>query len=127
MIHTRAAACPQDASGVDLIDRDAALMGKFQRIWDTSGWLHGEAVAVPTALTQESMKQDFDQIKLFMCVCTAWDLMLGPAPETRRQRKADVEQLKNVIEANCLVTFPASLMSLLVGWQDGKDVAAAVA
>jgi len=60
--------------------------------------------------------------KFFACMLAAWDLMLSPAPVNRRQRKADLDQLKTAIDATCSDVFPATLAKMMDMWVEGKDV-----
>ncbi len=69
------------------------------------------------------MKRDLDDAKLFMCLSTAWDLMLnGGAEQTRREKRTDVESLRSGVKASCNAVFPPELFRLLEEWVDGADV-----
>jgi hypothetical protein len=78
---------------------------------------------LPSHFNILTFKGAFLEAKFFLCVCSAWDLMLGPAIESKRQRIADVQQFKNTVASNCSDLFPAILMKLLDSWQEGTDIA----
>ena len=57
--------------------------------------------------------------KLFVCLGSAWDFMLGEAEVSKKQRKVDAATLKATVASNCESTFPASLMELVDRWAGG--------
>ena len=59
-------------------------------------------------------------MKLFLCACSAWDLILGEVPASKKQRSADVGSLNQTVNAACPDVFPASLMQLLSLWEEGN-------
>ena len=109
--------------GADVIDQCTKVLTEWQSLSEAATFLKNKGVTLPAAVTNEAIKEPFNTMKCFLCVCSAWDLMLGQAPSTKRQRHADVEAFKSAVKANCANVFPASLMNLVDAWKDGKDVA----
>ena len=62
--------------------------------------------------------------KLFLCIASAWDMMLDANLVSRQQRKVDVENLRKTVAANSVSTFPDKIMQLLTKWVDGADIPA---
>jgi len=89
-------------------------------------FLAGEGISLPTAVTTGDMEKSFTEVKFFLCVVTAWDVMLAPPPNSKRQRQADLEAVQASVTGSCADLFPSSLMTLLEQWVDGKDIALAL-
>ena len=103
-----------------MLDQCTKVIAEWHALWGAALFLHNKGVALPGAVMMEAMREPFNNMKLFLCVCSAWDLLLGDQESTKRQRHADAEAFKNVVNANCAETFPASLMMLIEMWMQGK-------
>ena len=69
-----------------------------------------------------TMRADVAKAKLFICMATSWDLMLNPEDTSRKQRKADVVNLRLAVENACAKDFPAAMFQMLDKWVDGVDI-----
>ena len=81
---------------------------------------------IPVELALATIEPILTEGKFFACISAAWELMLAPLPQTRRQRKADLDQLKSAIDQTCSGSFPANLFKLLGMWVEGKDIRSAL-
>ena len=111
---------------MDIIDSVIGLTAEWAGLWETCVFLIGRGLPLSTSLTPAGMEEAYKQAKYLLCVLTVWDMMLGPTPESKRQRTADMEAIKKSVSDTCASIFPASLMSLLGEWGDGKDIALAL-
>ena len=62
------------------------------------------------------------QGKLFVCLLTAWELMLRGDLQSKAKRKLELSEVERSIQAQC-PTFPALISQLLDKWASGIDVA----
>ena len=112
----------QDSHGEDVVGRATACLEDWQVLVENLTHLASDSVDIPAGITIAGMRQSFMEAKMFLCSCSAWDIMLGPPVESKRQRVADVEQFKRTVDFKCADSFPATLMKLLEAWQEGRDV-----
>jgi len=59
--------------------------------------------------------------RLYLCMLSAWDIMITDEEIGNKQRRADADNLKAAIDQNC-DSFPASLLALVEKWVKGADV-----
>ena len=105
-----------------MIDRSSAVLTDLHTLWAQAQRFRNKGFCVPAAVSPDAMRRTYEDAKFFLVVATAWDMMLGPAPETKRERQADLEGLQATVNLNCADRFPASLMELLEWWVAGKDI-----
>ena len=70
----------------------------------------------------QAFEKFIDRTKLFLCLGSAWDLMIDEEKVSRMQRKADQKSLQVKIGENCKATFPDMVSQLLQKWVDGADI-----
>ena len=117
-------AVSQDPDGIDAIDKMTHVLELGSSLIESSIKIDALGLAlVPSELSKAQLDLVQNEGKFFLTVCSAWDTMLNTeADVSKRQRQADFEAFKVVVDESCPYSFPNSLMQIMQKWSEGANV-----